>query len=75
MRAQRPRERTEPALLPTFFVGTLVMVLAIVAMARIDNAWADVGAVAVLATVAGVLVFAIGRTLGDEDENQDDGGS
>jgi len=62
---------TGPALLPTFVAGTLAMVLAIVAMARIDSDWADFGAVAFLVVVAGVLLVAIGRRLGDEDEDDE----
>jgi hypothetical protein len=66
------RDDTGPALLPTFFVGTLAMVLAVVAMARIDKGWADLAAVAFLVVIAGALLLAIGRRLGDEDEDEDD---
>jgi hypothetical protein len=59
------------ALLPLFFLGTIVMVLAIVAMARIDDDWADVGAVVLLVIVAGLLLLAVARRAGDDD---DDGG-
>ena len=61
---------TGPALLPTFVAGTLAMVLAIVAMARINSDWADFGAVAFLVLVAGLLLLAIARRLGDEDDDE-----
>jgi hypothetical protein len=73
MRRRSHRRRgdgTGAALLPTFFAGTLAMVLAVVAMARIDNGWADLAAVALLVIVTGVLLAAIGRRLGD-DEDED----
>jgi hypothetical protein len=70
-RRDRHDADTGLALLPTFFLGTLVMVLAIVGMARIDSGWADLAAVAVLVIVAGALLLAIGRRLGDEDDDDD----
>jgi hypothetical protein len=71
MRRRHRRDAdTGPALLPTFFLGTLVMVLTVVGMARIDNGWGDLAAVAVLVIVAGVLLLAIGRRLSDEDDDE-----
>jgi hypothetical protein len=46
------------------------MVLTVVGMARIDNGWGDLAAVAVLVIVAGVLLLAIGRRLSDEDDDE-----
>jgi hypothetical protein len=55
-------------LLPAFFFAVLAMVGAVVAMAEIDNDWADLAAVAFLVVVAVLLLVAIGRLMGDEDE-------
>lgn len=46
------------------------MVLAVVAIARIDSDWADLAGVAVLVAVAGLLLTAIGRRLDDDDEQR-----
>ena len=60
-----------PALLPLFFAGTVVMVLAVVAMAHLDNDWADAGAVLVLVAIAGLLLLAIGRQMTDENDSDE----
>jgi hypothetical protein len=62
-----------PALLPTFFAGTLAMVLAVVAIARIDNDWADLVAVAVLGAVTSALLLAVARRLRDDDGGENEG--
>lgn len=53
-----------------FAAGTLTMVLAVVAIARIDNDWADLAAVAVLVAVTGLLLRTILRLSQDEDDEQ-----
>ena len=57
------------ALLPAFFIAVLAMVAAVVAMAEIDRDWADLAAVAVLVVVAVVLLMAIGRLIGNDEED------
>jgi hypothetical protein len=66
-------DSASPPLLPTFVVGTLAMVVAIVAMARIDNGWGDAAAVVFLVIVAGVLLLAIVRRLSDGADDDEDG--
>jgi hypothetical protein len=57
------------ALIVAFAVAVLAMVAAVVAMAEIDSGWADLAAVAVLVLVAVVLLVAIGRLIGDDEED------
>ena len=56
------------SLLVAFAVAVLAMVGAVVGMAEIDSGWADLAAVAVLVLVAVVLLVAIGRLIGDDEE-------
>jgi hypothetical protein len=57
-----------PALLAMFVAGTLTVVGAVVALGRIDDDWADVGAVALVVAVLALLMVAIARELGDDDD-------
>jgi hypothetical protein len=45
----------------------VAMIVAVVAMARIDAGWADAAALALLVIVAAVLLLAISRRLRDDD--------
>jgi hypothetical protein len=57
-----------PGLLAIFVVGSLTVVGAVVALGRLASDWADAGAVAILIGVLGLLIVAIMRQLGDEDD-------
>ena len=69
-RRRRPRANGGAAQLPAFFFAVLAMVAAVVAMAEIDRAWADLAAVAFLVVVAVLLLLAIGRLIGNDEEDQ-----
>jgi hypothetical protein len=69
LRPPRRPARDGNALLPAFFVAVVAMVGAVVAMAEIDDDWADLAAIAFLVLVAVLLLVAIGRLMsGDDDE-------
>lgn len=57
-----------PGLLAMFVVGSLTVVGAVVAVGRIDDAWVDVGAIALVIGILALLMIAIARQLGDEDD-------
>ena len=64
-----------PVMLPTFFIGTAAMVVAVVAIGRSGSDLADVGAFALLLALAGLLMVAIAHRLRDEpptDESEPD---
>jgi membrane protein YdbS with pleckstrin-like domain len=69
-RRRRARANGGTALLPAFFIAVLAMVAAVVAMAKIDRGWADLAAVAFLVVVAVLLLLAIGRLIGNDEEDQ-----
>jgi hypothetical protein len=64
----RPRPKGGNGLFAAFAFAVLAMVGAVVAMAEIDSGWADLAAVAFLVFVAVVLLVAIGRLIGDDDD-------
>jgi hypothetical protein len=66
----RSRPNGGNALFAAFAFAVLAMVAAVVAMAEIDSGWADLAAVAFLVIVAVVLLVAIGRLIGDDDEEE-----
>jgi hypothetical protein len=71
---RRPRIRLEDAaaaLLVVFSSATLSMVVAIVLLLRGDPRWADGAEIAVLVALIGVVLFAVERTLGDEEPPED----
>jgi hypothetical protein len=51
-----------------FVAGSLTVVGAVVAIGRIDDAWADVGAITLVIGILALLMIAIARQLGDEDD-------
>jgi hypothetical protein len=59
-------------LLPAFFVGTVAIVLAVVALDRIDSAVGDAGAFALVLVCAGLLMNAIRRLLDEQTPPGDD---
>ena len=59
-------------LLPAFLVGTVAMVLAVVALERIDSDVGDAGAFALLLLFAGLLLIAIRRLLDEQTPAGDD---
>ena len=67
----RPRTNGGNGLLAAFAFAVLAMVAAVVAMAEIDSGWADLAAVAALVLIAGVLLVAIGRMIGDDEDDPD----
>ena len=71
--AHRRHARREVALtlLPTFFLATIVMVLAIVVMAAVDSDVADACAFVLLLVTLGVLMAGINRQLGDGDSDDE----
>jgi hypothetical protein len=57
-----------PSLLVMFFIGTLTVLGAVVAIGRIGDGWGDVGAIAVVLALVLLLGVAIARQLSDEDD-------
>jgi hypothetical protein len=66
-RATGRRRSAAPVLLPTFTVATGLLVLAVVAMFRIDSDLADAGVFVLLVVAAGLLLSAIARLLADQE--------
>ena len=72
MPSKLPQWRRRPdepglAFLPTFFVGILLMVGAVIVIARTDSDVADAGAVALMIVLVVVFAAEIIRRLGDDD--------
>jgi hypothetical protein len=57
-----------PGLLAMFVAGSLTVVGAVVAIGRINDDWVDVGAIALVIGILALLMLAIARLLGDEDD-------
>ena len=55
-----------PGLLAMFAAGTLTVIGAVVAIARIDSDWADAGAIALVLAVLAMLMAAIAAELHDD---------
>jgi hypothetical protein len=53
-------------LLPAFFLSVAAVVLAVVALVRIDSDLADAGAIALVIFLAGALLISISRLLGEQ---------
>ena len=62
------RDEGAPGLLAMFVAGSLTVVGAVVAIDRINDAWVDVGAIALVIGILVLLMIAIARQLGDEDD-------
>jgi hypothetical protein len=56
-----------PALLAMFVLGTLAVVGVVVALARLQDDWADAGAILLVVAIAALLGIAILRQLDDDD--------
>ena len=63
--ANRPRGAA-PVLLPTFAVATVAVVLAVVALDRIDSDVGDAVAILLVLVLTGVLLTAIWRLAGED---------
>jgi hypothetical protein len=63
----KKRDTAAPVLLPTFFAATLVIVAAVIAMARIDNDAADFAAIALVVVTLGLLMREISRQLAEDE--------
>ena len=59
-------------LLPAFFVASVAIVLAVVALNRIDSGVGDAGAFALVLLFAGLLVTSIRRLLDEQTPAGDD---
>ena len=69
---RRPTQSAAPVLLPTFFVAIVAVVLAVIALNRIQSGVADTAAVLLIVLLAGLLLAAILRLLRqDGDDRQD----
>jgi hypothetical protein len=56
-------EEGAPVLLLLFFAGTIAVVAAVVVIGRTHSDWADIGAVAFLLVLAGLIGATIAREL------------
>jgi phosphate/sulfate permease len=61
-------EQGAPSLLAMFVIGTLTVVGAVVAMARIGDDWGDAGAIVVVLVIVSLLGLVIARQLRDGDD-------
>ena len=57
-----------PGLLVAFFAATVAMVLAVVAIGRTGSDWSDAGAILLLIALVGLVLAAIRRRLGEQDQ-------
>jgi hypothetical protein len=62
------RDEGAPGLLAMFVAGSLTVVGAVVAIDRVNDAWVDAGAIALVIGILALLMIAIARQLGDEDD-------
>ncbi len=65
-RRRDPSATAAPVLLPTFFAATVVIVLAVVALDRLQSDLADAGVLLLAVVLAGLFLAAIGRLLRDQ---------
>jgi len=69
----RSRRSAAPVLLPTFVVGIGAVVLAVLALNHFQSGLADAGAVLLVVLLAGLLLAAILRLVGQEGDDPRDG--
>jgi hypothetical protein len=65
-RFDRRRDGSTPILLPSFVVAMLAVVAAVVVVGRTGSDLADIGAIALLFLMAGLMMVAIARLLGEQ---------
>jgi hypothetical protein len=66
-RFNRRQPPAAPILLPGFAAAVLVLVVAVVVIARTDSGLADAGTIALLLVFAGLMMGAIGRRLREQE--------
>jgi hypothetical protein len=71
-RARRRRDAAAPVLLPAFFASVAAVVLAVVALVRLDSDLADAGAIALVVLLAGALLVSILRLLSEPSDEPPD---